>query len=203
MIYFYIFTAVKPSLDLGFVIGASGYKAFETLQKQKRIIKHTLKSYDVAPGKTQVGFVQKGKVPTIAMKLGEFNSLEQITAAVNKVGVNDAGRLRDALVVANDRMFLSSYGGRPGFNRSLVVFVNEKLDEDINALEEVGKKLKDNGVNVIVVGLNEEADVEKLSALSPLNHVFVFPPLLDELDMMLYPVIKSTYPGNISIYVYK
>ena len=196
MIYFYIFTAVKPSLDLGFVIGASGYKAFETLQKQKRIIKHMLTSYDVAPGKTQVGFVQKGKVPTIAMKLGEFKNLEQITAAVDMLGVNDAGRLRDALIVANDRMFLSSYGGRPGFKRSLVLFVNEKLDEDINALEDVGKKLKDNGVNVIVVGLDEETDVEKLSALSPLNHVFFFPPLLDELDMLLYPVIKSTYPGN-------
>ena len=178
------------------MIGASGYKAFETFQKQKRIIKHMLKSYDVAPGKTQVGFVQTGKFPTIAMKLGEFKNLEQITAAVDMLGVNDAGRLRDALIMANGRMFLSSYGGRPGFKRSLVVFVNEKLDEDINALEEVGKKLKDNGVNVIVVGLDEETDVEKLSALSPLNHVFFFPPLLDELDMLLYPVIKSTYPGN-------
>ena len=189
---------MKPSLDLGFVVGASGDKGIELLQRQVKILNHMLTSYDIAPGKTHVGIVQKGKIPKVVIKFGEFKDLPTLNTAADNLGVNDVGTLRDALFVANDKLFSSSSGSRPGFKKSLVVFVNEKLDEDSKALEEVGKRLKENNINVIVIGLNEEADSEKLKKFAPLNHVFFFPPLLDELDMALYPVIRSTYPGMIS-----
>ena len=197
--------AVKPSLDLGFVIGASVSKGIQLLRTQSKILKHMLKSYDIAPGKTHVGIVQMGKVPRVAINFDWYTYLLPLEAAVDHLslniinfGVNNDGKLRDALFVANDKLFTSSYGSRPGFKKSLVVFVNKKLDEDTKALEEVGKSLKKNNINVIVIGLNKEADNDKLKAISPLNHLFFFPPLLDELDIALYPVVRSTYPGMIS-----
>ena len=165
------------------------------LQKQKKVLMRMLTSYDIAPGKTHVGVTQVGQLPTIPIKLSDLNDLSALKAAIADLRVDDAGNLIDALRVANYRMFSRAYGGRPDFNRSLVVFVNENVDEDLKALEIVGKQLKDNNVIVVVIGLNGEVAIDKLKAISTPYHVFFISPLLDELDTALYPVIRSTYPG--------
>ena len=190
-----LFIAPKTDLDLGFIVGASGAKGFEMLEKQKKIIKHMLQSYDVAPSKTHVGVIQKGLQPKIAIKLGQFKELLKLESAINQLGVNDAGRMVDSLRLADEKMFSSSYGGRPGYKKSLVVFVDKKIEEDKEGLEEAGKSLKNNGVNVIVIDLDEAAGKEDLKGIAPLNHVFFFPPLLDDLDMVLYPIVRAVHPG--------
>ena len=159
-----------------------------------------LTSYDVAPGKTQVGLIQKGTTPRLIVKIGDAADSNRLLSVIDSIGTNDDGRLLDALKFANDEMFKTRNGARPGYKRSLVVFVNEKIDAETNALKDIGIKLKDNGINVIVVGLNEEADKTKMMAVAPLNDVFFFPPLLDELDMALYPIVRSTYPGKLLEY---
>lgn len=194
--YFTPFLATIPDLDLGFVVGASGMKATEMLDTQKRLIKHMLTSYDVAAGKTHVGVVQKGSKALVAIRLGQYKDIPKLVSEIDNLGVNDMGNLADSLNVAGRRLFSSSYGGRIGGKKSLIVFVSEKLKEDKIALKEAGEMLRNYGVNVIVIGLNEDTEKEDLNAIAPVNDVFFFPPLLDELDMSLYPVVRSTYPGN-------
>ena len=166
------------------------------LERQKKVLMHMLASYDIAPGKTHVGVTQVGPLPTIPIKLSDVNDLSMLKTAIADLRVDDAGNLIDALRVANDRMFSRAYGGRPGFNRSLVVFVNENVDEGVKALKDIGKQLKDNSVNVVVVELSEGVTSDKVRAISTPNQVFFISPLLDELDTALYPVIRSTYPGT-------
>lgn len=93
-------------------------------------------------------------------------------------------------------MFTPRLGARPGVKKSLVVFINDKVQSDSDALALLGKTFRDSSINVIVIGLDPDVENEKLQALSPSQDIFFFPPLLDEIDMLLYPVVRAAYPGK-------
>ena len=191
----FLILAIKPRLDLAFIIGTTGKNSEQGFSKQKRIIEHLLTSYDVSPGQTHVGIINNDKPTTVAMKFGEFTS-DELRLKIDELKNPNSNMLLAALNYANDEMFTSRNQARPGFKKSLVVFVNKGVETDEDALKSIGRKLKNSKRNVIVIGMDPEADGDKMKAIADSNDVFFFPPSLEELDMILYPIVKRTEPGK-------
>ena len=167
--------------------------------RQKDIAKHLLTSYDTSAGRTHVGIISNGNPPKAALTIGQYHG-ERLGAEIDMLPQRQSGLLLDSLIFANDRMFTSTNGARSGAKKSLIVFVNEKVKSDKYAMDSVGKKLKNAGINVIVIGLDPSLDKENISAAFPSNEVFFFPPSLEELDSSIYPIAQAFYPGLYSIW---
>ena len=192
--FIFILLAVKPSLDLAFILGASGPNSVENFRKQKDIAKHLLSSYNTSPGNTQVSVVINTLPTTADIKFGQFHGAN-LLAAMEKLPNTKSESFSDALHFANDDLFKPRNGARPGLKKSLVVFVNDDIKDDSDGLLTITKNIKANGINLIVINMDPEANKDKMKAISGLNNVFFFPPLLEELDLALYPIIRAIYPG--------
>ena len=188
----FIFVASKPPLDLVFIMGANGKDV--RFMKQKATVKHLLTSYDTSNGRTRVGIISNGHPPKAVVTIGQYHR-DRLKEEIDNLPQRKAGLLLDSLNFANDRMFASMNGARSGVKKSLIVFVNEKVKSDKSAIDSVGKKLKNSGINVIVIGLDPSLDRKNISAAFPSNEVFFFPPVLEELDLSIHPIIRATYPG--------
>ena len=162
--------------------------------KQKAIVKHLLTSYDTSAGRTHVGIISNSNPPKAVVTIGQYHG-DRLKEEIDKLLQGQAGLLLDSLNFATDRMFTPMNGARSGAKKILIVFVNEKVKSDKPAMDSVGKKLKNSGINVIVIGLDPTLDAENILAASPSNEVFLFPPSLEELDLSLYPIVLATYPG--------
>ena len=196
----FTFLVIKPTLDLAFIVGTTGTSSKQRFNKQKKVIKHLLTSYDVSPGQTHVGIINNDKPTTVAMKFGEFTN-DALRSKIDELKNPNSNMLLTALNYANDEMFTSRNLARPGFKKSLVVFVNKGVEADEDALKAVGRKLKNSKINVIVIGMDQEADGDKMKAIADSNDVFFFPPTLEELDMILYPIVRRTQPGKENVFV--
>ena len=194
MTFAFIFVASKPPLDLVFIMGASADDKDARFVTQKAIVKHLLTSYDTSNGRTHVGIISNGHPPKAVVTIGQYHR-DRLKEEIDKLLQGKAGLLLDSLNFANDRMFTSMNGARSDVKKSLIVFVNEKVKSDKSAIDSVGKKLKNSGINVIVIGLDPSLDRKNISAASPSNEVFLFPPSLEELDLSLYPIVRAIYPG--------
>lgn len=184
------------SLDLGFLVSTNGPRDQEMFNKQKAVIKEILKSHNVGPDKTYIGFMQNTKPPTLSMKIGEFKEKQTLLSEIDKLKPVEPGNLSNALKFARDEMFDFNNGARRGFKKSLVVFVINDEKEEKAALKKMGRDLLSKDVNVIVVSLNQSADPAKLKQIAPKNQVIFFPPQLDNLDLVVYPVTRATFPGK-------
>lgn len=198
-----MFAVTPVQLDIAFIVGAKEPQAAETARKQKTILKHLLTSYNVSPGNTHVGVIRNIKPKAIiALKIGQIQDPAALYQEVDKMKTTDSGKLIDALRLSSDQMFTVANGARPAFKKSLVVFIDGKIDADKAALKLVGSQLKGKGINVIVIDIASKADPRQLKELVPLFNVFFFPPKLDELDMVLYPVIRALQPGEVEFSVH-
>ena len=175
-------------------MGGGGKDIAAQFITQKEMVKHLLTSYDTLAGRTHVGIISNGNPPKAVVKIGQYHG-DRLKTEIDKLPQRKSGLLLDSLNFAGDHMFTSVNGARSDAKKSLIVFVNEKVKSDKSALDSVGKKLKKSGINVIVVGLDLSVDKENISAASPSNEVFIFPPALEELDLSLYPIVRASYPG--------
>ena len=175
-------------------MGASGIDTDARFMAQKAVMKHLLTSYDTSAGRTHVGIISNGNPPKAALTIGQYHG-NRLGTEIDMLPQRQSGLLLDSLNFANDRMFTSVNGARSGAKKSLIVFVNEKVKSDKSAIDLVGKKLNSSGINVIVISLDPSLDTDKLTAASPSNEVFFFPPFLEELDLSVFPIVRASYPG--------
>lgn len=176
-------------------MGTSDRHANGILRKQKNIIKHLLKSYDVSPGKTHVGIIIRSNPSVISLELGQIKNRDLLYKQIDKIEVPEPGDLADALVIATNGVFSPFYGARSDFRKSLVVFVDGNFDSNKAALKSSAIKLKNNGVNMIVIDVSTEIDPRLMGEKDQVFDAFFFPPLLEDLDIALYPVVKAMQPG--------
>lgn len=187
---------------MAFIVGASGFDGEKRFTKQKKIIKHLLTSYNTTAGQAHVGVITNSRPVKTAIAFGVYHG-SRLIEEIDRVQNTRKESLIDALRFANDDMFTMRNGARPSVKKSLVVFVNDQVESDSNALELVGKRLRQSGINVIIISMDPSVENDdNIRSLSPSNYVFFFPPSLDELSMVLFPVVRATYPGTSSfIYV--
>ena len=184
-------------MDIAFIIGSSDANSKSVIEKQKKVIKQLLNSYDVFPGKTHVGVIIRSNPSVISLEVGQIKDREKLYKQIDKIEITERGNLADALAIANNGVFSPVYGARADFRKSLVVFVDGYPYSDKAALKSFGEKLKNKGINMIVIDVSSDIEPSVLEEKTPYYDVFFFPPLLDELDIALYPVVKSMQPGQL------
>ena len=179
-------------------MGGSGKDKDARFMAQKEIVKHLLTSHHTSAGRTHVGIISQGNPPKAVFTIGQYHS-DRLKKEIDKLPQKEAGLLLDSLNFANDRMFTSINGARSGAKKSLIVFVSEKVKSDKSSMDSVGKKLKNSGINVIVIVVDPSLDKENISAAFPSDDIFFFPPALKEMDSSIYPIARASYPGRYSI----
>ena len=178
------------------MIGSSEAGASKTIQKQKKIIKQLLNSYDVSPGKTHVGVVSYSYPPLINLEMGKFKNRERLYKQIDEIDVTGKGSLADALALIHNGIFSPVFGARPDFRKSLVMFLDGYLSADKVLLNSTGEKLKDKGINMVVIDVSSDIEPSVLEEeKSPYYDVFFFPSHLEELGIALHPIVKAMQPG--------
>ena len=177
-------------------MGSSDNKARNILLKQKKIAVQLLNSFDVSPGKTHVGVIIRSSPSIIGLELGEFKERHRLYKQIDRIQITENGDLSGALAIASNGIFSPAYGARPDFGKSLVVFIDGYLHSDRAALRSVGEKMKRKGIRMIVIDVSSDIKPTSPDERTPFYDVFFFPPLLDELEIALYPVLKAMEPGQ-------
>ena len=110
-------------------MGASGDMADIYFDIQKKIVKAFLNLHVVSKDSARVGVIVYGRIATLRIRLDIAGSDRTRTlTAINNLHLRSTGNnLEQALQVANHYIFSTFYGGRPGVQKILVVFVTEPI----------------------------------------------------------------------------
>ena len=116
-------------MDIGFIMGASGDKADFYFDIQKKIVKAFLNLHDVSKESARVGVIVYGRTANLHIRLDIAGSdrTRTLTAIDNLRMRSKGNNLEQALQIANHYIFSTFYGGRPGVQKILVVFITEPV----------------------------------------------------------------------------
>uniref|UniRef100_A0ABI7W2W8 von Willebrand factor A domain containing 2 n=1 Tax=Felis catus TaxID=9685 RepID=A0ABI7W2W8_FELCA len=139
------------SLDLVFALDASASVGPENFAQMQSFVRSCALRFDVNPDVTQVGLVVYGGQVRVAFGLDTHATRAAVLRAVSQApylgGVGSAGT---ALLHIHDRVMTVQRGARPGVPKAVVVLTGGLGAED--AAVPV-RKLRNNGVSVLVVGV--------------------------------------------------
>ncbi|XP_030191354.1 von Willebrand factor A domain-containing protein 2 [Lynx canadensis] len=139
------------SLDLVFALDASASVGPENFARMQSFARSCALRFDVNPDVTQVGLVVYGGHVRVAFGLDTHATRAAVLRAVSQApylgGVGSAGT---ALLHIHDRVMTVQRGARPGVPKAVVVLTGGLGAED--AAVPV-RKLRNNGVSVLVVGV--------------------------------------------------
>lgn len=152
-----------------------------------------LLAYNISPSSTSVGVIANTFSPYIVSKLGEATTYADIVGKVNNVKIASSDtNLNSAVQLARTALFSVENGARAGVPKSLVIFVNGKLDVNMNDLGQEVSALQKAGVKIILIGIDVDGD---MSVMKPLVDAWFFPPGLPELRRIVIPTVIATLPG--------
>jgi hypothetical protein len=138
-----------------------GSSSGENFEKQKRTVEAAIQqdtNSDVI-----YGVIQYGKTAEIQKSLQERMNKEGFEAFLPSLSWNEVGEaLQDGLQQAN--VTFTEYG-RPDARRILLVFVDKPWNDSV-AVNEIGKKLRENGVKIVPVAVGNRSDDEELTELA-------------------------------------
>lgn len=193
----FCFAAKPQPLDLGFILGASGQNASSIFKSEIAFIKYIISSYSISPVTTQVGAILYGRNAQIAFEMNKHSSESSLKAALDQLkNPSDGNNIGEALQLARTSLFSQENGARYGVQKSLVIFLNEKLVGNNNELKTELEALKSSGIRISVIGIGNNVDRKDAAEIASSNALF-FPASLEELNAYLYPVYVSTLEGEL------
>ena len=171
----------------------------------KRFVKGALKSYTISPNKTRVGLIVYGGMnPTQALSVKDGTTLSIVEHSLPFMGTIGGKRIFEKGLdsAANDIVKNSK---RKGVSKLVVLITTGKDDgKNIEELKAVGKKLNDNGIKVVVVGIGEDAGKDDLPILPFLVEGVMSVPSVDDLkkavDFVEKASAKAAGNGGLSIF---
>ena len=133
-------------------------------EEAKDFIKNMVRdNYTISEPGTHVGIVEYSDEPSMKLRLDDMFDENQIDEMTPSEG--ESGNLDKALEKSVDKMFSVALGGRPSAKKILVVIAASNTTAK-EALKKAAKPLKERGVRVYVIAL-DDADPEVLSELVP------------------------------------
>ena len=153
-----------------------------------------LQRYEISRKATLIGAIMNHEQPSVAIKFGDALTREFFVRSLRAIQNKNIGfDLSQALQIARTELFSTDNGARVDIPKSLVVFVNGKIDGDLSVLGMQAKALQQVGIKIILIGLNDERDV---NVFEDIADVFFFAEDLPSLTGLLRPIIQSTLPGE-------
>ena len=159
-------TGVSAKLDIIYLLDGSETVNQKTFSEIQRFVKGALKSYTVSSNKTRVGLITYGgmhPVRTLSVKGGtSVFTVEQSLPFMGTVG----GKRNIEKALDSAAYDIIQNSKRKGVSK-LIVLITTGKDEgkDVEKLEAVGKKLKDNGIKVAVVAIGKDVGKDGLPFL--------------------------------------
>ena len=148
----------KNLIDVIVVMGSSTNENFE---KQKQTVNKTIEhetNSDII-----YGVIQYGKTATMQKSLQERMNKKAFQKYLPSLSWSEVGDgLRDSLQLAN--VSFTEYG-RHNARRILLVFFDKPWNDSV-VVDDITKKLKENGVKIIAVSIANRSDDEKLPKLA-------------------------------------
>ncbi|GAB5578798.1 von Willebrand factor A domain-containing protein 2 isoform X2 [Prionailurus iriomotensis] len=187
------------SLDLVFALDASASVGPENFARMQSFVRSCALRFDVNPDVTQVGLVVYGGQVRVAFGLDTHATRAAVLRAVSQApylgGVGSAGT---ALLHIHDRVMTVQRGARPGVPKAVVVLTGGLGAED--AAVPV-RKLRNNGVSVLVVGVGpvlREALRRLAGPRDSLLHVATYADLRHHQDALIQWICgEAKWPVNL------
>ena len=153
-----------------------------------------LQRYEISRKATLIGAIMNQEQPSVAIKFGDALTRDFFARSLRAIQNKNIGfDLNQALQIARTELFSTDNGARLDVPKSLVVFVNGKIDGDPNVFRMQAKALQQVGIKIILIGLKDDIDS---NVFEDIVDVFFFPEDLPSLTGLLRPIIQSTLPGE-------
>ena len=162
-------TGMSNEVDLLFAIDGSRMVNLSTYEKMKKFVKGALNMYNISALKTHVGILSfGGDTNNIALPLKDGISKPLVDQTVDSLKRCGGQRhMNKAIRFVADKMFTTENGGRPNAGKVLVLLTaGRNSAEGKEDLPKAARKLKENGVDVFVIGLGTNVDDDELIAIA-------------------------------------
>ncbi len=209
-------------VDLCFIIDSSGSirdnnpadGSYDNYDLQLEFLADLAGSFTVGPDATQIGAVLFSEQVTLEFKLNEYTDATMVQNALrNMEYLGEFTNTPRALQVTRQQCFSSSNGDRPDV-QNIAIIVTDGLPFPVNrrtpAIEEA-QRLRDNGVQMIAIGITDTIDREFLKEMSSppqqegVNYFSA--PTFQALEELTVSVVEGTCvgpppaPGICTVYV--
>lgn len=162
-----------PELDLAFVISSTAANYRNNLKKTKEIIKNIIKKYGINKVHYSLGTLIR-KLNIIVKFNKEVDSNSEFMALVDDIPTIKGGADLVKALGESPAMFTEENGGRPSAKKVLVVIIDNKSDSDDDDIKDAASLVKELGIRVIPVGL-DEADKVELDKTTPVDEDVLIP----------------------------
>ena len=153
----------ESQMDITFIVGASEPGARQLFQFQLNIVKAFI-DRETPIATARYGLITYGSRANIRMSFGDFREKSKMKQVIDLIQWSENGvALDDALQRAQNIFKESS----PLHSRKLlVVFITSRTGTSVSELESKSKKLRENGVNILVLPIGNNADDREISGIS-------------------------------------
>ncbi len=184
-------------MDLGFVFGASGANSNEVFQAEVAFADSLLASYSISPTQARIGAMTYGKDARISFPFSQYQSQSAVRNALRALKAPARGSdVVPALRLARTSLFSQDTKSRGSkVQRTLVIFTDQAFTGDPSLLRSEADALKEAGVRIVVVAVGSDLNQNVVKEIASQGSVF-FPPNLDGLDYLSFPVYESTLKGK-------
>ena len=163
------FVGLSGKLDIVFAIDGSRKVDIKTYGKMKDFVKGASTLYNVSLSESHIGILNYGgDTKSIALSLPEGTSqfaIEQSLKAIEPVG--GLRHMNKAIRFVDSQMFGVTGGGRLDAGKVLVLLTTGKNSEEGKSdLPKAAKKLKDKGVEIVVIALGRNVDPDELNIVA-------------------------------------
>lgn len=183
-------------LDLGIVLGASGPNYLQLFKEQKGFVKEMLDRLDVGASALLPGIVLNGKIPAVAVSVGDILTVEKAKKEIENLKNPGArNNLYNALLMVKNELFNAENGARTGVPKSILLFIDKDIKYDKNVIAAL-RNFKTNGVRLIVVTQGENIDKDKIKDITPDVDDWFFIKDQDDSKNLVKHVADAILSGN-------
>ena len=192
----HFFLSATP-LDLAIIFGSSEPDSTKKFSAQQAFIKSALEKLVISKKSVLPAFISHGAPPKLKSRIGEImdkSAAIMLTGALLNSG--DSADPASALRLVNSTVFVPENGARPNVPKSIIMFVDRKDIGDRIVINKLAKRFKEEGTKLVIIGMGKDVDKDALKPLVHNNGAIFFPPNLEEMQMIVNPVVASIKPGK-------
>ena len=192
------FLASACSLDIGFLIDATGSMRNCNFEFEKNFVKEIAGYFGIAPGASRTSLIVYSNNAILVKKFNSSTTLDNFKNQVDELPFQ-GGRpdLDKALYLAASSMFSKENGMRSLDIPKVLLVLNDGTLSKISQekAKEIASKLQENEVRVVVVGVGE-ADPKHLGQLVALTDHLIAVPKFEDAKESLADLSKKFCPSN-------
>lgn len=156
----YLFLDTDDKLDILFGLGASGRDGSNVFEFEKEIVKHVIGLPKTA--KTRYALIDYHNGSKILINFDDFKDEDRLKNQVNLITWQGSGNDFENLLRKAKDVFQISRKSR----KVLMIFINDRLNTDLNVIRSSVRMLNSLGLKVIVVRIGDRVNNQEVSAIS-------------------------------------